>query len=124
MMELEENVIYFLVEIYIFEISACKNKKRRSVFFFFEKAILSPKGSFSDEKKIKQLLQNETLLYREKPAVFCIVFPVSSILQIVVATLQPIIARLGTKSKQNVASGTISNLFDRNDYKRSLCFLK
>ena len=35
MVELEENVIYFLVEIYIFEISACKNKKRRSVFFFF-----------------------------------------------------------------------------------------
>lgn len=52
MVELEENVIYFIVEIYIFEISACKNKKRRSVFFFFfEKAILSPKGSFSDEKK-------------------------------------------------------------------------
>lgn len=52
MVELEENVIYFLVGINSFEISACKNKKRRInvFFFFFEEAILSPKGSFSDEK--------------------------------------------------------------------------
>ena len=51
MVELEENVIYFLVGINSFEISACKNKKRRiNVFFFFEKATRSPKGLFSDEK--------------------------------------------------------------------------
>ena len=65
MVELEENVIYFLVEIYIFEISACKNKKRRSVFFFFEKAILITKGSFSDEK-IKQLLQKRNATLQRK----------------------------------------------------------
>ena len=64
MVELEENVIYFLVEIYIFEISACKNKKRRSVFFFFEKAILIPKGSFSDEK-IKLLQKRNATLQRK-----------------------------------------------------------
>ena len=66
MVELEENVIYFLVEIYIFEISACKNKKRRiNVFFFFKRRYLVQRARFLT-KKIKQLLQKRNTVLQRK----------------------------------------------------------
>ena len=66
MVELEENVIYFLVEIYIFEILACKNKKRRGVFvFFLKRRYLVQRARFLT-KKIKQPLQKRNATLQRK----------------------------------------------------------